>query len=53
MQKDVAKAIFTFEDWQKAEAHAKVGALARELGYSLAKLVGIETNSSRAPAAAK
>ena len=53
MQKDVAKAIFTFEDRQKAEARAKVEALARELGYSLTELVGTETKSSRAPAAAK
>lgn len=53
MQKDVAKAISTFEDRQKAEARAKVEALARDLGYSLAELVGTETKSSRAPATAK
>lgn len=53
MQKDVAKAISTFEDRQKAEARAKVEALVRDLGYSLAELVGIETKSSRAPVAAK
>ena len=53
LQKDVAKAIATFEDRQKAEARAKVEALARELGYSLAELVGTETKSARAPAAAK
>jgi DNA-binding protein H-NS len=53
MQKDVAKAIATFEDRQKAEARAKVEALARDLGYSLAELVGTETKSSRASAAAK
>jgi len=53
MQKDVAKAISTFEDRQKAEARAKVEALARDLGYSLAELVGTETKTSRAPAAAK
>lgn len=53
MQKDVAKAISTFEDRQKAEARAKVEALARDLGYSLAELVGSETKSPRAPAAAK
>ena len=51
--KDVAKAIFTFEDRKKAEARAKAEALARELGYSLAELVGTETKTSRAPAAAK
>ena len=53
MQKDIAKAISTFEDRQKADARAKVEALARDLGYSLAELVGTETKSSRAPAAAK
>lgn len=50
---DVAKAISTFEDRQEADARAKVEALARDLGYSLAELVGSETKSSRAPAAAK
>jgi DNA-binding protein H-NS len=53
MQKDVAKAISSYEDRQKAEARAKVEALARDLGYSLAELVGTEAKSSRAPAAAK
>ena len=53
LQKDVAKAIATFEDRHKAEACAKVEALARDLGYSLAELVDPETKSSRAPAAAK
>jgi DNA-binding protein H-NS len=53
MQKDVAKAIATFEDRQKSEARAKVEALARDLGYSLAELVGTGTKSSRAPVAAK
>ncbi len=53
IQKDVAKAIFTFEDRKKAEARAKAEALARELGYSLAELVGTETKSTRVPKAAK
>jgi DNA-binding protein H-NS len=53
MQKDVAKAIATFEDRQKAEARAKVEVLARVLGYSLSELVGTETKSFRAPAVAK
>jgi DNA-binding protein H-NS len=53
MQKDVARAISTFEDRQKAEARAKVEALARDLGYSLAELVGTETRATRAPAVAK
>ncbi len=53
MQKDVAKAISTFEDRQKAEARAKVEAFTRDLGYSMAELVGTETKTSRAPATAK
>lgn len=53
MQKDVAKAISTYEDRQKAEARAKVEALARDLGYTLAELVGTETKSSRAAVPAK
>ena len=53
MQKDVTKTISTYEDRQKAEARAKVEALARDLGYSLAELVGTETKTTRAPAPAK
>jgi DNA-binding protein H-NS len=53
MQKDIAKAISTFRDRQKAEARAKVEALARDLGYSLAELVGTETKVAPAPALPK
>ncbi|AOZ71266.1 transcriptional regulator (plasmid) [Rhodobacter xanthinilyticus] len=53
MQKDVAKAISTYQDRQKAEARAKVEALARDLGYSLTDLVSTATKTTRAPAAAK
>ena len=53
MQKDVAKAISTFEDRQKAEARAKVEAFARDLGFSLAELVGTEMKTTRAAAPAK
>jgi DNA-binding protein H-NS len=53
MQKNVAKAISTYQDRQKVEAHSKAEALARELGYSLAELLGTETKTSRAPAVAK
>ena len=49
IQEDVAKAITTFEDRQEAEARAKVEALARDLGYSLAELFGTEMKTSRAP----
>ena len=53
MQKDIGKAISTYQDRQKAEARAKVEALARDMGYTLAELVGTETKTARAPAAAK
>lgn len=53
MQKDVAKAISTTEVRQKAEARAKVEAFAKELGYSLAKLMGGDAKPKRAPVAPK
>lgn len=53
LQKDIAKAISTYQDRQKTEARAKVEALARDLGYSLAELIGTETKTTRAPAVAK
>lgn len=53
LQKDITKAITTYEERLKAEARTKVDALARELGYSLADLVGSEAKSSRAPATPK
>lgn len=53
LQKDIAKAISTYQDRQKVEARAKVEALARDLGYSLTDLVGTATKTTRAPAAAK
>ncbi len=53
LQKDVAKAIFTFEDRQKSDARSKLEVIAKEMGYSLAELVGTEVKPTRAPAAAK
>jgi DNA-binding protein H-NS len=54
LQKDLAKAISTFELRQRAEARTKVEALAKEFGFSLAELVGVEgTKTTRAPATAK
>lgn len=53
MQKDIAKAISLNEDRQLSEARAKVEAVARETGYSLAELFGADTKAARAPAAAK
>ena len=53
LQKDLAKAISTFEDRHKAEARAKLDAIAKEMGYSLAELIGVEVKTTRAPAVAK
>ena len=54
LPRDLAKAITTFEDRQKADARAKVEALARELGVTLAELIGTEgVKSTRATARAK
>lgn len=53
LQKDLAKAISTYEDRHKAEARAKLEAIAKEMGYALADLIGVEVKATRAPAAAK
>ena len=54
MQKDLAKAISTFEDRQKTDARSKARRIiAKEMGYSLADLIGTEVKPTRAPAAAK
>ena len=53
LQKDLARAISTFEDRQKSEARSKLEVIAKEMGYSLAELVGTEVKPTRAPAAAK
>jgi DNA-binding protein H-NS len=41
LQRDLAKAVASYEDRQKAEARAKLDALAKEMGYSLANFAGI------------
>jgi DNA-binding protein H-NS len=51
--KDLAKAISTYEDRHKAEARAKQDAIAKEMGYSLADLIGAEVKATRVPAVAK
>ena len=50
LQKDLAKAISTDEDRQKAEARTKLQAMAKEMGYSLTELIGVEIKVTRAPA---
>ncbi|MCA3449807.1 MAG: H-NS histone family protein [Rhodobacter sp.] len=53
LQKDLAKAISTYEDRQKAEARTKLEAIAKEMGYSIADIIGVEVKATRAPALAK
>ena len=53
LQKDVAKAISTYQDRKRAEARARVKAIAKEMGYSLAELDGSMVKPSRATAAPK
>ena len=53
LQKDLAKAISTYEDRHKAEARAKLEAIAKEMGYSLANLIGTEVKPKRAHATMK
>lgn len=47
LQKDIAKAIASFEDRKKAEARMALEAQAKELGYSLGDLVGDASNPTK------
>ena len=53
MQKDLAKTTSTYEDRRKSEARAKLEVIAKEMGYSLADLIGDKVINTRAPAVAK
>ncbi|ARU00055.1 H-NS family nucleoid-associated regulatory protein [Yoonia vestfoldensis] len=53
LHKDIIKTISTFEDRQKAEARAKVEALAKELGFSLSELMSSDKKASRTAVAPK
>lgn len=53
LQSQVAKAIASFEDRKKKAAVAKLEEQARELGFSLAELMGTPVVRKRAPATAK
>jgi DNA-binding protein H-NS len=53
LQKDLARAISTYEDRQKSDARSKLEIIAKEMGYSLADLIGTEVKLTRAPVAAK
>ena len=53
LQRDVEKAIASYEDRQKATARAELEAKAKEMGFTLAELMGIEAKKTRVPAQAK
>ena len=53
LQRDVEKAIASYEDRQKADARAELEAKAKEMGFTLAELMGLEAKKTRAPAQAK
>lgn len=50
LEKDVAKAIKSFEERQRKEALAAADAAARKLGFSLSELTGTKKSKSKAPA---
>lgn len=52
-QKDIATAVPTIEDRQRAEARARVEAVDREMGYSLAEPIGAKVKATRASAPAR
>ena len=53
LEKNVAKAIISFEGRRKAEARAKVEELARELGFSFDELAEAAPTRKRAASAPK
>lgn len=53
LQRDVERSIASYEDRQMAEARAELEAKAKEMGFSLAELMGLELKKTRAPAQEK
>lgn len=53
LQRNVARAIASFEDRKKKEALLALEEKARELGFSIAELTGAKVTRTRAPASAK
>ena len=53
LEKNVAKAIASFEDRRKAEARAAAEAVAKEHGFALGDLVDATSSRKRAPSAPK
>lgn len=52
-QKEVSKTVTNFDDRKKAEARVALEDIAREMGFSLAQLVGSDVQAMRAPASQK
>lgn len=53
LQREVTKAIDTFEARKKAEARAELEARAKELGFSLSEIADANSGRSRGPVLAK
>jgi DNA-binding protein H-NS len=53
LQREVAKAVSSFEDRKKKEALALLEEQARQLGFSIAELTGARVARTRAPATPK
>lgn len=53
LQRNVARAIASFEDRKKKEALLAIEEKARELGFTIAELTGSKVTRTRAPATAK
>lgn len=53
LQRNVARAIASFEDRKKKEALLAIEEKARELGFTIAELTGSKVTRTRAPAMAK
>lgn len=53
LQKDVGKAIETYEDRRKAEVRTKLEAVAKEMGFELSDVMNIEGKRRQSPVAPK
>ena len=53
LQRDVNKAVSTFEDRKKKEALAVLEEQARQMGFSISELTGAKVARTRAPASVK
>jgi DNA-binding protein H-NS len=53
LQKDVAKAVTSYEERKKSEAREQLEQQAKELGFNLNELTGGKTKAKRAPALPK